>query len=185
MAQNRTGITPWVIPVIVVGLDQISKWVVAAAMDLHQSVAVLGDWLRITYILNPGGAFGVRWGHQGFYFVAAFLVIAWIVWHLYRHHEPLRLSTGALSLILGGAIGNLIDRLIRGEVIDFIDVEFPDMTIPAFDFGFVHHAGTFMDRWPTFNIADSAVTVGVIILIITLFYDPILSRRAADAQATE
>jgi signal peptidase II len=144
-------------------------------------VQVFGDWFRLTYILNPGGAFGVRWGHQGFYFAAALLVIAWIGWHLWSHGTARRLSNWALALILGGAIGNLIDRVILGQVIDFIDVEFPNMRIPAFDFGLLRHPGVFMDRWPTFNIADSAVTVGVIILVITLFYDPVLQRRSAPA----
>lgn len=177
--------TPWVIPAVIIILDQASKWAVYASLKLHQSVMILGDWLRLTYIQNPGGAFGVRWGHQGFYYAAALLVIAWIVWHLWHHRPPHRLSTGALALILGGAIGNLIDRLVLGRVIDFIDVEFPDMNIPAFDLGLVHHPGLQMDRWPTFNIADSAVTVGVILLVITLFYDPVLARRPVPESIAE
>jgi len=167
----------WLIPAVIIILDQATKWAVVASMGLHQSVRVFGDWFRLTYILNPGGAFGVRWGNQGFYFVAALLVIAWIIWHLWRHGATWRLSNWALALILGGAIGNFIDRLIMGEVIDFIDVEFPNIRIPAFDFGIISHPGVLMDRWPTFNVADSAVTVGVIILVITLFYDPVLHRH--------
>jgi signal peptidase II len=175
----------WLIPALIILFDQATKWIVVAAMELHQSVPVFGDWFRITYILNPGGAFGVRWGHQGFYFLAALLVIAWITWHLWQHGTARRLSGWALALILGGAIGNLTDRIILGQVIDFVDVEFPDMRIPAFDFGLLRHPGMYMDRWPTFNVADSAVTTGVIILIITLFYDPILRRRSlSSAPAT-
>jgi signal peptidase II len=173
----------WLIPALIIVFDQATKWTVVASLGLHQSVRVFGDWFRLTYILNPGGAFGVRWGHQGFYFLAALLVIAWIIWHLWRHGATRRLSAWALALILGGAIGNLIDRLILGQVIDFVDVEFPDMRIPAFDFGFLRHPGVYMDRWPTFNVADSAVTVGVIILIITLFYDPVLRRRSVPVPA--
>lgn len=167
----------WLIPVVIIILDQATKWAVVASLGLHQSVRVFGDWFRLTYILNPGGAFGVRWENQGFYFVAAILVIGWIVWHLWRHARVWRLSNVALALILGGAIGNFIDRLIVGEVIDFIDVEFPNIRIPAFDLGIISHPGVLMDRWPTFNVADSAVTVGVIILIVTLFWDPIFSRH--------
>lgn len=176
---GRPSYTVWLIPTLIIVFDQASKWAVVAALQLHQSVRVFGDWFRLTYILNPGGAFGVRWENQGFYFVAALVVIAWIGWHLWRHGATRRLSNWALALILGGAVGNLIDRVIVGQVIDFIDVEFPDMRIPAFDFGIISHPGVLMDRWPTFNIADSAVTVGVIILIVTLFYDPILRRRQA------
>ena len=177
-AHGRTAKVIWIIPAFIIILDQATKWIVVASMELHQSVQVFGDWFRFTYILNPGGAFGVRWGHQGFYFVAATLVIAWIAWHLWRHGAVLRLSMCALALILGGAVGNLIDRILLGQVIDFVDVEFPDMRIPAFDFGLLRHPGLYMDRWPTFNVADSAVTVGVIILVITLFYDPVLGSRS-------
>ncbi len=179
--RGRPSHAIWLIPALIIVFDQATKWAVVASMELYQSVQIFGDWFRLTYILNPGGAFGVRWGHQGFYFVAALLVIAWIVWHLWSLGATRRLSNWALALILGGAIGNLIDRVILGQVIDFIDVEFPDMRIPAFDFGVLRHPGVFMDRWPTFNIADSAVTVGVIILIITLFYDPVLQRRGVPA----
>jgi signal peptidase II len=166
----------WLIPVCIVVLDQITKWVVVSTMDLHQTVRIFGDWVCLTYILNPGGAFGVQWGYQGTYFAAAFIVIAWISWHLYRHGSERRLSHWALALILGGAIGNLIDRVLLGQVIDFVDVAFFKMRIPAFDLGFIHHPGYVMDRWPTFNVADSAVTVGVLSLLVTLWYDPVLCK---------
>ena len=167
----------WLIPLIVVIADQITKWSVASSMQLYESIPVLGDWFRLTYIHNPGGAFGVRWGHEGLYFLAAVLVIGWIGWHLWRHGATVHISTLALALILGGAVGNLIDRVVLGEVIDFLDFEFPDMRVPEFDFGFVRHSGVNLDRWPTFNIADSAVTVGVLCLLVSLFADPRLFGR--------
>lgn len=178
---GRSTYIIWLIPAVIIILDQATKWAVVASMQLHQSVRVFGEWFRLTYILNPGGAFGVRWENQGFYFVAASLVIGWIIWHLWRYAKVWRLSNVALALILGGAIGNFIDRLIISEVIDFIDVEFPNIRIPAFDFGIISHPGVLMDRWPTFNIADSAVSVGVVILIVTLFYDPVLHRHRVPA----
>lgn len=170
----------------VVAFDQLTKWIVRATMDLHQSVAVLGDWVRLTYIRNPGGAFGLRWGHVGVYYVSAAIVILWISWHLCREGRTRRLSIWALALVLGGAIGNLVDRLSHGDVIDFLDVDFFDMRIPAFDLGILRHPGYVMDRWPTFNVADSAVTVGVVILLVTLWRDPVLGGRGAAGQiATE
>ncbi len=183
----------WLIPFIIVVVDQITKWSVATSMRLHESIPVLGDWFRLTYIHNPGGAFGVRWGHDGLYFIAAIIVIGWIVWHLWRHGASVHLSTLALALILGGAIGNLIDRTILGEVIDFLDFEFPDMRVPQFDFGFISHSGVMLDRWPIFNVADSSVTVGVLTLIVSLFYDPRLygvttqpaTQSTADAPESE
>lgn len=168
--------TVWIIPAVIVVLDQITKWTVHATMSLYESIEILGDWVRLTYIQNPGGAFGVRWGHDGVYFVAAAAVIVWIVWHLWRHGSERRLSTIALALVLGGAVGNMIDRVALGGVIDFIDVEFPDMRIPAFDFWFIHHSGVDMDRWPTFNVADSAVSIAIVILLVTLFRDPLIGR---------
>ena len=70
----------------------------------------------------------------------------------------------ALALIMGGAIGNLIDRLFAGRVVDFLDVEFFDISIPAFELLFLSFPGFALTRWPVFNIADSAVTCGMILI---------------------
>ena len=158
-------------------LDQLTKWLVDSRFTLYESISVFGDWLRFTYIRNPGGAFGVRWGHEAVYYGAATLVILWIIWHLFHEGRTRRLSSLALVLILSGAVGNLIDRVLRGEVIDFIDAEFFDLTIPSFDIWLLHHPGYAMDRWPTFNIADSAVTIGVCCLLVSLWWDPLLVCR--------
>lgn len=164
----------WLLLLVVVILDQLTKFLVVSSMVLHESIPILGDFLRLTYIRNPGGAFGLRWGHVAVYYVAAGLVIVWIVWHIWRDGHTRRLSMWALALILSGAVGNLIDRIMLGEVVDFIDCEFIDLAVPAFNIGILNHPGLEMDRWPTFNIADSAVTVGVVALLISLFKDPVL-----------
>lgn len=164
----------WMLVLALVVLDQISKFLVVSTMDLYESIPLLGDWLRITYIRNPGGAFGLRWGHVAVYYVAAALVIAWIVWHLWREGSTSRLSMWALALILAGALGNLVDRVLQGEVVDFIDCEFFDLSVPAFNLGILHHPGLELDRWPTFNVADSAVTIGVVALLVSLIRDPVL-----------
>jgi len=167
----------WIAAALVVVADQIAKWVVMSTMDLYQSVRVIGDALRFTYIRNAGGAFGLRWGHVAIYYVSAVVIIAWIIGYLRREGGSRRLSVWALALILGGAIGNLIDRLLRGgEVVDFIDAEFFNLRIPAFNIGILHHPGYTLDRWPTFNLADSAVTVGVLALLFSLWHDPVLGR---------
>jgi signal peptidase II len=164
----------WLLFLILVVCDQVTKFLVVSSMDLYESIPVIGDFLRFTYIRNPGGAFGLRWGHVSVYYLAASLVVVWILWHIWREGHTRRLSMWALTLILSGAIGNLIDRVLQGEVVDFIDCEFFDLTVPAFNIGILHHPGLEMDRWPTFNIADSAVTVGVVALLISLFRDPVL-----------
>jgi signal peptidase II len=167
----------WLIPAILVILDQITKWAIRANLEIHESVPVLGDWLRFTYIRNPGGAFGLRWGHDLVYFVSACIVIGWIIWQIVRHGHTRRLSIWALALILGGAVGNLTDRIAFGEVTDFIDAEFFDLYVPAFDFGVISHPGYTLERWPAFNIADSSITVGLVALLVTLWYDPRLGRE--------
>ena len=164
----------WLVLLLVVVLDQLTKFLVVSSMELHESIPILGDTLCLTYIRNPGGAFGLRWGHVAVYYVAAGLVIVWIAWQIIREGHTRRLSMWALALILAGALGNFIDRVLLGEVVDFIDCEFFDISVPAFNIGILNHAGLEMDRWPTFNIADSAVTVGVVVLLISLFRDPVL-----------
>ncbi|HWO58105.1 MAG TPA: signal peptidase II [bacterium] len=164
----------WMLVLALVVLDQVSKFLVVSTMDLYESIPLLGDWLRITYIRNPGGAFGLRWGHVAVYYLAAALVIAWIVWHLWREGSTGRLSMWALALILAGALGNLVDRVLQGEVVDFIDCEFFDLAVPAFNLGILHHPGLELDRWPTFNVADSAVTIGVVALLVSLIRDPVV-----------
>jgi signal peptidase II len=166
----------WIAILAIICLDQLTKILVLSSMDLYQSVPVIGDFLRLTYIRNSGGAFGLRWGHVAVYYVSAAVVIGWIGWHLWRDGYTRRLSIWSLALILGGAIGNLIDRLLHGEVIDFIDAAFFNLRVPAFDIGILRHPGIDLDRWPTFNVADSAVTVGVILLVVSLFWDPIVGR---------
>lgn len=164
----------WLLLLLVVVLDQLTKYLVVSSMDLYESIPIIGDALRFTYIRNPGGAFGLRWGHVAVYYVAAGLVIVWIAWQLIRDGHTRRLSVWALALILSGALGNLIDRVLQGEVVDFIDCEFFDIVVPAFNIGILNHPGLEMDRWPTFNIADSAVTLGVVALLVSLFRDPVL-----------
>ena len=136
----------WLVPLTLV-IDQVSKYIVQHTMVRGQSIAVLGeDFFRLTYIHNPGAAFGLNIGsplaHTAVSIVAL-VVLVWLFWTLPRQEYLLRL---ALILVLGGALGNIIDRLYLGEVIDF------------FDFGF----GSL--RWPIFNFADSFVTVGVCLI---------------------
>lgn len=175
----------WLLLLVVVIIDQLTKFLVVSSMDLYESIPILGDILRFTYIRNPGGAFGLRWGHVAVYYVAAGLVIVWITWQIVREGHTRRLSMWALTLILSGAFGNLIDRVLQGEVVDFIDCEFFDIVVPAFNIGILNHPGLEMDRWPTFNIADSAVTVGVVALLFSLFRDPVVFGVKTDLQSIE
>lgn len=132
------------------------------------SFPVLGEFLRFTYIENPGMAFGIDIGGKLFFSLFSVAASAAILVYLYRAREEPLMFRLSLALILGGAVGNLIDRvfygvifneapLFYGRVVDFIDVDFFNVSI----FGYSLH------RWPVFNIADAAVTCGVLILIFS------------------
>jgi signal peptidase II len=157
--------------------DQVTKLLVKGisipALGIHvegwhlgYSRPVIGDFLRLTYIENPGMAFGIDIGGRLFFSIFSILASIGIFYYLYRaRHErfAFRLS---LALILGGAVGNLIDRvfygilfdegpLFYGKVVDFIDVDFFNIDVLGFH----------LSRWPVFNIADASVTIGVLILL--------------------
>jgi signal peptidase II len=142
---------------VVVVCDQVTKLYVDAVMWPHQSITVIENYVDITYVRNPGGAFGLfaqvdRWIVRplllGLSAVAAIVILL-----IYRSTPADRLLVRlAFSLVLGGAIGNLIDRLRFDEVIDFFDVHW------------YHY------HWPAFNIADAAITVGVTLLCWDLLF---------------
>ena len=126
-------------------VDQASKVAVSVFMSPGDSVEVLGTFFRLTYIHNPYAVFGIAVGPPKLYLLFSLFALGVVVWafiHAYRG-----LPRYALALVLGGALGNLLDRLRMGSVVDFLD------------FGVGRY------RWPVFNVADSAVTVGIALLI--------------------
>ncbi len=153
---------------LVRGFEIPSLGVKVEGMRIGETKQIIGDLVRITYTENPGIAFGINLGNK-FYLTLFALIAAIIVFiYLYRVRNgnfTIRLSLG---MILGGAIGNLIDRvfygvifnygkIFHGRVVDFIDIDFFDINI------FGYH----IDRWPIFNIADASVTIGVLILLFS------------------
>lgn len=144
---------------VVLIADQVTKALVRAHMYLGQSVPSEGTF-RLTYVTNPYGVFGFRgfWGIElgpSFFIVATSIVVLLIAW-LFFTYPPMRGKWPSIGLgfLLGGAMGNLIDRVFLGAVTDFIDVALPE--------------GFNWSRWPTFNIADAALTTGIFLLIIFL-----------------
>lgn len=142
---------------LVVLLDQISKYLVLQYMPLHQSIRVIPGFFSLTHVHNPGGAFGFMAQNSSplrhwLFLAAAFFALVMILYFYHQTPQSRPLFGAALALIFGGAVGNLIDRLRFGEVVDFLDVYL----------GYLH--------WPTFNIADSAVTIGVTIFIIHILF---------------
>ena len=142
----------WIwLAVVVVILDQLTKYIASTSLELHQSVAVM-PMFNWTLMHNPGAAFSFLANEGGwqrwFFAVIAIAVSAVIVLWIKRLQQHEKWQAVALALILGGAIGNVIDRIWLGYVVDFIDVYYEHM------------------HWPAFNIADSAITIGVVLIII-------------------
>lgn len=162
----------------VIVVDQLTKLLVKGFsvpfLDLHvkglplgTSIPVIGDFARLTYIENPGMAFGIDVGGKLFFSIFSIIASVGILFYLYKVRNERLLFRFSLALILGGAIGNLIDRvfygllfddagLFYGKVVDFIDVDFFNVNV----------LGYHLSRWPVFNVADSSVTVGVLLLLI-------------------
>ncbi len=139
---------------LAVVLDQVSKWAIDSSMQLYQSIPLV-PYFNLTYLRNTGAAFSFlseaggwqRWFFAGLAIVISAVIGVWLA-RLKEHETVLAV---ALSLVLGGAIGNLIDRLAYGYVIDFLDVYYQTW------------------HWPAFNIADSAITLGVILMLLESF----------------
>ena len=133
--------------VIAVILDQFTKFLVRRNFQLNDSFAVINKFLYLTYVTNTGTAFGLFKGVNAVFVFISFAVLIFIFYFMMQIQENDRLMQLSLGLLLAGTLGNLIDRLAYGHVIDFIDFRF----------------------WPVFNVADSAVSVSIIILIILLW----------------
>lgn len=151
---RSTGLRFTWISLIIIVLDQWTKQAVVSAMDLYQSIQIL-PFFNMTYVHNYGAAFSILYDAGGWqrYFLSALALIvsAVIVWWLRQSTKEQLLLPVAFSFILGGALGNVIDRILHGYVIDFLD----------FYYGSYH--------WPAFNVADSAIFIGAALLILDMF----------------
>jgi signal peptidase II len=141
------------IAVFVIALDQFTKWLVVKNMAVYEQIPIIGNFFQLTSHRNTGAAWGILQGQMIFFYIITVIVIIGIVFYMQKYGKESKLLAVSLSFILGGAIGNLIDRVFRKEVVDFLD-----FTIIKYDF-------------PIFNIADSALVIGVILVLITTFID--------------
>ena len=138
---------------VIVALDQWSKWAIKTSFNLYQSKPIIQDLLHFTYVTNDGMAFGLSFpGGKHVLLIMTILLTGFIVGFLWKEKNGHPLIKYGLALILSGAIGNLIDRLLYGKVVDFLDLMI----------------GNF--HWYIFNIADSSVTIGMILFIIHSIY---------------
>lgn len=155
---------------IIVAFDQITKLFVKNLMEIRESIGIIGDFFQFTYIENPGMAFGLQMENKILFTLLSIGAAIVVFIYLYRMRNEKIMLVMALSFIMGGAIGNLIDRLFYGKVVDFLDFEFFDIAIPKFSFFFIEFPGFELTRWPIFNIADSSVTIGMFIIAWMIFF---------------
>ncbi|MGM9991863.1 MAG: signal peptidase II [Candidatus Bruticola sp.] len=141
-----TRLNLFIIAILVVAADLATKYLVYTRMALHETIKLPVGFLQLTYVQNFGGAFGI-FPHQRIFFICAALASIFCVLYFFNEiREMGRICFTAAALLLGGSIGNLIDRIRFGYVVDFLDLRW----------------------WPVFNIADIALTVGVALLFIDL-----------------
>ena len=148
-----------------VALDQITKAIVVSHMELFEEKAFLPGFMRLYYTENTGAAFSMLSGHRWVFLLFSIVAMAVIVWLLVKYHRRHPLLAVSLASVLGGGIGNLIDRTLQGSVVDFLDFQFVNFAV--------------------FNVADIFVTCGSIALAVyILFVEPKVEKRLkADASA--
>ena len=148
----------YLIALAVVCLDQASKALILRSFRLGQSLPIVPGFLDLTFVLNPGAAFSLfatlpEWVRNPFFILISVTAAILIVVYRSRYLRENSLASASLALILGGAIGNLIDRLRYGVVVDFLD------------------AHIYQYHWPIFNVADSAISVGVALLLLEMLLE--------------
>src|SRR5690625_521636 len=143
----------YLIALIVIGIDQLTKWIVVENMELQEHITIIENYLSITSLHNSKSALRILKRLMIFLYIITTVVIIGIIYYLQKYGSKSKLLAMSLSFILGGAIGNFIDRIFRKEVVDFLD-----FAIFTYDY-------------PIFNIADSSLVIGVILIIIATFID--------------
>ena len=156
----------FLIAILVIVLDRMSKWLVAGSITLHDSIPVLPGFFRLTHVQNSGAAFGLFAESSSEWKVAililfSILALAVVSALLWKNSHSMTITGVGLALILGGAVGNLWDRLLTGHVVDFFD----------FYLGSYH--------WPAFNVADSAIVIGALLLVAEILF----ARSPAEQKA--
>lgn len=133
----------WIVLIVVI-VDQLTKFYINTALQLNQSIPIINNIFHLTYILNAGAGFGILQQQKWLLISISIIVVGVILYYLDIIKSKERILQMLIAFVLGGTIGNLIDRIAYGSVIDFLDFRI----------------------WPIFNFADSFVTIGVIGLII-------------------
>jgi len=166
---RRRRLLPLILAPIIVITDQVSKAVVLSMLPYGRPVEVLGDFFRLTLVQNPAIAFSIGHGlpaelRRPLFLVLPLAVVAIILIYYLRTAELTQLQRWLVAAVLGGGVANFVDRVFRpAGVVDFIDVKFYGL------FG--------LARFPTFNVADSSVVVGGILLLLSFLRDELRTKR--------
>lgn len=162
----RDWVKALAIPLVVLAVDQLTKLWLVATLPYEGEVPVIGGFFHLIHTHNRGVAFGLFADGgkvlQALVLISVILLLGFVAWQLWLHREQVA-SRIALGLILGGGLGNIVDRLVRGEVVDFLD--------------FYLQMGGRAYHWPAFNLADAAITVGALLL---LFREAYTHKHAPD-----
>ncbi|PMC38362.1 signal peptidase II [Bacillus sp. UMB0899] len=142
----------YIIAGLIIIIDQLTKWLIVKNMEIGDHIPVIENFLYITSHRNRGAAWGILQGQMWFFYIITAIVIVGLIYYIQKHTKQNVVMGVALGFMLGGAIGNFIDRLFRKEVVDFINTY-----IFSYDF-------------PIFNIADSALCIGVGLLFIHMLF---------------
>ncbi|MGG6309950.1 signal peptidase II [Paenibacillus macerans] len=154
----------FLIALIVFLIDQGTKYWIAAGLEIGEQIPVIGNFFLITSHRNRGAAFGILQDQRWFFIVVTTVVVVGIIWYLLKvRKQPNKLLPTALALVLGGAIGNFLDRAVSGEVVDFLMFNF----------------GTY--TFPIFNVADSCIVIGVALIILDSLLEIRREKQAAPA----
>jgi signal peptidase II len=156
----------FLIALLVIALDRLTKWTIAHRLSLHDSIQVIPGFFRIIHAENPGAAFGIfadspspwKVGMLILFSLIALLIVSALLW---KNSHTLTTSGVGLALILGGATGNLWDRLVSRHVVDFL----------------LFYIGRY--QWPAFNVADSAIVVGAALLVFEILFTKSPTHKTA------
>ncbi len=143
----------YILALVIIGIDQLTKRIIILHMEQGESIPVIENVFYITSHRNQGAAWGILPGQMWFFYIVTVIAVIFIIYYLHKYAKGKPYYSLALALMLGGSVGNFIDRLLRKEVVDFLDVK-----IFGYDF-------------PIFNIADSCLTAGVILLILAMLLE--------------
>ncbi|WP_075617490.1 signal peptidase II [Paenisporosarcina indica] len=152
----------YLIAIVIVAIDHLTKWLVVKNMALGERIVLIDPTFALLSHRNRGAAWGMLQGQMWLFAIVTVIVVIGIVYYFHKESKGKPLFQISLMVLLGGTLGNFIDRVFRGEVVDFADV-----LIPVINYEF-----------PIFNVADAALTIGVVMLVIGLFLEEKAEKAA-------